>query len=146
MQQCRLFSPHSPAEDREIAPLYDPNGTFELITLSSDSEEFRTPSPMLTSGDRDISYRFRAGGPITPIIGNNMSMPIANQSVIEDEPPPVEGTELERSLLSMIEEETETLPFSPVSTVDLQYEENANLINGAGSAYGKQSSATYSSG
>ena len=112
MQQCRLFGPHSPAEDGEIAPLYDPNGTFELITLSSDSEEFRTPSPMvLTSGDRDISYRFRAGGPITPIIGNNMSMPIANQSVIEDELPPVEGTELERSLLSMIEEETERYHF-----------------------------------
>ena len=30
----------------------------------------------------------------------------------------------------MIEEETDTLPFSPVSTVDLQYEEDANLING----------------
>ena len=131
MQQCRLFGPHSPAEDGEIAPLYDPSGTFDLITLSSDSEEFETPSPMLTSGDRDISYRFRAGGPITPIVGNNMSMPIANQSVTEDVLPPVEGTELERSLLSMIEEETDTLPFSPVSTVDLQYEEDANLINGA---------------
>ena len=63
---------------------------------------------MVLSVDRDISYRFRAGGPITPLTGHNMAMPIANRSASEEDLPPVEGTELERSLLSMIDEDTES--------------------------------------
>ena len=125
MQDNERQDPQLSADERR-SDLTSDEGSMELFTVSSDSDEvFPFLTPPILNGEEEMNYRFRVGGPLTPQANELLAMPMEAESEPDVQLPQLEGSALERELFAIIEEEMELPPISPVSNVDIEREANS---------------------